>query len=80
MTIMTFQEKRVSTCSVCVFHHWITHTSKMFLTVVTYVVKFLIVSGMAQRSRHWGHCRCSLQFVGVNVSVGQGTSGISLTR
>lgn len=47
--------------------------------MVTYVVKFIIVSGMAQHSGCWGHCRWSLQFAGVDVSVWLGTSGISLT-
>lgn len=38
-------------------------------TVITYVVKFIIVSGMACHSGRWGLCRCSPQSVLVNVSV-----------
>lgn len=74
---MTIQEKHVSTRSVAVSHQWITHTLRSICvctlsTVITYVVKFIIVLGMACHSRRWGHCRCSLQSVGVNVSVRTG--------
>ena len=71
---MTTQEKHVSTGLAAVSYQWITHTLRSIcvctpLTVITYVVKCIIVCGMACHSRHWGHCRCCLQTMWVNVSV-----------
>lgn len=81
---MLIQEKHVSTRSDTVSHQWIIHTVRSIcvctpLTVITYVVKFIIVPGMACHRRRWGLCRCSLQSVGVNLSVCSGNTGISQT-
>lgn len=75
---MTIQEKHVSTRSVTVSHRWITHTLRgicvcTLSTVITYVVKFIIAPGMACCSRRWGHRRCSLHTVGVDVSMCMGS-------
>jgi len=69
---MTFQEKQVSTCSVDVSHQWITLTLRgicvcTLLTVITYVVKFIIVFRMACYTRHLSYCGHSLQSAGMNV-------------